>query len=447
MDVLVAGGHGQIGRRLLRLLAQRGHTARGLIRNVAHVGDLEADGAHPVLCDLEHDDVRPHVGGAEAIVFTAGAGPGSGPERKRTVDLGGALKCIEAAQELGVDRFLMVSVMGTRDLEHAGPMRPYLEAKADADAALETSGLDWTIVRPGRLTDEPGHRHRRPRAGAGAPRGDPARRRRARPLPLPGAENTVRAQFDLLSGPVPADVAVRSVEPARAGGGMIALLLAAPPRGPRSAQVPAGPAGDAFYTPPATLPAGHGTPIWQRKLTGAAVLKSAKRNRLLLYRSTATNGSAIAVSGTVAIPKGTAPKGGWPVISWAHGTTGIADACAPSRSDAFGGYDHALLNRWLKAGYAVVRTDYEGLGTPGDHPYLIGVSEGRSVLDMVRAARKLDSNIGKRVVIAGHSQGGHAALWAASLQRKWTPELNAPRHRRVRARRATSATRPRCCAR
>ncbi len=79
MDVLVAGGHGQIGRRLLRLLAQRGHTARGLIRNAAHVADLEADGAHPVLCDLEHDDVRPHVGGAEAIVFAAGAGPGSGP--------------------------------------------------------------------------------------------------------------------------------------------------------------------------------------------------------------------------------------------------------------------------------------------------------------------------------------------------------------------------------
>ncbi len=205
---------------------------------------------------------------------------------------------------------------------------------------------------------------------------------------------------------------------------MIALLLAALLAAPASGQVPAGPAGDAFYTPPATLPAGHGAPIWQRRLSGSAVLKSAKSNRLVLYRSTATNGSAVAVSGTVAIPKGKPPKGGWPVISWAHGTTGIADACAPSRRDAFGGYDHALLNRWLKAGYAVVRTDYEGLGTPGDHAYLIGVSEGRSVLDMVRAARRLDSKIGKRVVIAGHSQGGHAALWAASLQRKWTPELN-----------------------
>src|SRR3954467_3042553 len=156
MDVLVAGGHGQIARRLLRLLAQHGHTARGLIRNADHVADLESDGAHPILCDLESDDVRPHVGGADAIVFAAGAGAGSGDARKRTVDLGGALKCIEAAQELGVDRFLMVSSMGTQDIEHSGAMRPYLEAKAGADAALETSGLDWTIVRPGRLTDEPG---------------------------------------------------------------------------------------------------------------------------------------------------------------------------------------------------------------------------------------------------------------------------------------------------
>src|SRR5689334_15084727 len=153
MDVLVAGGHGQIGRRLLRLLAARGDNARGLIRNTAHVPDLEAIGAHPVLCDLETDDVRPHIGEADAIVFAAGAGPGGGPERKQTVDLGGALKCIRAAQELGVARFVIVSSMGTRDLEHAGAMRPYLEAKAAADEALETSGLDWTIVRPGRLTD------------------------------------------------------------------------------------------------------------------------------------------------------------------------------------------------------------------------------------------------------------------------------------------------------
>ena len=156
MDVLVAGGHGQIARRLLRLLAREGHTPRGLIRNPDHVADLESDGAHPVLCDLEHDDVRPHVGGADAIVFAAGAGPGCGAARKQTLDLGGALKCIEAARELGVDRFLIVSSMNTELADTPGPMQPYFAAKRDADRAVEASGLAWTIVRPGALTNDPG---------------------------------------------------------------------------------------------------------------------------------------------------------------------------------------------------------------------------------------------------------------------------------------------------
>jgi fermentation-respiration switch protein FrsA (DUF1100 family) len=204
------------------------------------------------------------------------------------------------------------------------------------------------------------------------------------------------------------------------------LVLAAAPvlAAPANAAVAKGPAGTKFYTPPKTLPKGsHGTPVWQRKLSGKSVLKSAASNRLLLYRSQSVAGKAIVVSGTVAVPKGKAPKAGWPVISWAHATVGIADACAPSRAGSRGDYDIPLLNRWLKAGYAVVRTDYEGLGTPGPHPFLIGVSEGRGVLDMVRAARKLDSSIGKRVVITGHSQGGQAALFAGSLAKKWTPEL------------------------
>jgi nucleoside-diphosphate-sugar epimerase len=157
MEVLVAGGHGQVAIRLLKLLAERGHRGRGMIRNPDHAADLEAVGAEPVLCDLEADDPRPHVGSAEAIVFAAGAGPGSGPERKRTVDLGAAVKLIEAARELGVARYVMVSSMGTQDVEHAAEaMRPYLQAKKEADDALMASGLDWTIVRPGRLTDAPG---------------------------------------------------------------------------------------------------------------------------------------------------------------------------------------------------------------------------------------------------------------------------------------------------
>src|SRR6478609_1892856 len=156
MDVLVAGGHGQIARHLLRKLAAAGHHPRGLIRNPDHAADLEAEGAVAVLCDLEHDDPAPHVGTAGAIVFAAGAGPGSGPERKRTVDYGGAVACIEAAEALGVDRFVMVSSIGAHDPE-GGPesMRPYLRAKAEADERLQRSGLTWTIVRPGGLQDEP----------------------------------------------------------------------------------------------------------------------------------------------------------------------------------------------------------------------------------------------------------------------------------------------------
>ena len=157
MEVLVAGGHGQIALRLLKLLSERGHRGRGLIRNPDHAADLQAVGAEPVLCDLESDDPRPHIGAADAIVFAAGAGPGSGPERKRTVDLGAAVKLIDAALELGVARYVMVSAMGTKDVESASEaMRPYIQAKKEADDALMASGLDWTVVRPGRLTDDPG---------------------------------------------------------------------------------------------------------------------------------------------------------------------------------------------------------------------------------------------------------------------------------------------------
>ena len=158
MDVVVAGGHGQIGLRLLRLLASRGDRARGLIRNPDQAGELETAGAEPVICDLElEQDVAPFVGGAGAIVFAAGAGPGSGAERKRTMDLGGALKLIEAARADGIARYVMISAIGAGRPETASEqMRPYIDAKAEADRALAASGLDHTIVRPGRLTDDPG---------------------------------------------------------------------------------------------------------------------------------------------------------------------------------------------------------------------------------------------------------------------------------------------------
>jgi uncharacterized protein YbjT (DUF2867 family) len=157
MDVLIAGGHGQIARRLIRLLARDGHTARGLIRNPDHAGDIEADGGVALLCDLEHEAVEPSIGDADALVFAAGAGPGSGAERKRTVDLGAAVKCVAAAEFAGVGRFVIVSSIGAHDPDR-GPeaMRPYLRAKAEADAHVAASSLDWTIVRPGSLNDEPG---------------------------------------------------------------------------------------------------------------------------------------------------------------------------------------------------------------------------------------------------------------------------------------------------
>src|SRR3954465_12577307 len=174
---------------------------------------------------------------------------------------------------------------------------------------------------------------------------------------------------------------------------------------------------------------GHGQLLKASKLTGEPALTSAGRNWLVKYRSVGVDGKPITVSGTVSLPKGTAPKNGWPVISSAHGTTGIADQCAPSRdatdnpAHLYNSYVYPLLNRWLKAGYAVVRTDYQGLGTAGAHQYLVGVAEGRSTLDIVRAAHSLDKRISNRFAIAGHSQGGHAALWAARLAPKWTPDL------------------------
>jgi nucleoside-diphosphate-sugar epimerase len=212
MEILIAGGHGQIALRLERLLKQAGHRPRGLIRNPAHAGDLEAAGAEPVMCDLEHDDPRPHVGTADAIVYAAGAGPGSGAERKRTMDYGGAVKLIDAARELDVARWLMVSSMGAGDPD-SGPeaMRPYLQAKHDADEALAASGLDWTIVRPGRLTNEPGTGFVEAAAQLGrrgeVPRDDVA----LVLLEALDAPNTVGVTFELLAGETPAREAVRSL--------------------------------------------------------------------------------------------------------------------------------------------------------------------------------------------------------------------------------------------
>ena len=212
MDVLVAGGHGQIALHLLRMLAEQGHHARGLIRNPDHAPDLEALGAVPVLCDLEHDDPAPHVGTADAIVFAAGAGPGSGAERKRTVDYGGAVKLIAAAEPLGVRRYVMVSSMGAEDPASASEgMRPYQQAKHDADRELIRSNLDWTVVRPGRLTNAPGSgrvdlAQRLGRFGE-VPREDVA----LVLLETLGNERTVHRVFEVLGGDVPVAEAIAAL--------------------------------------------------------------------------------------------------------------------------------------------------------------------------------------------------------------------------------------------
>jgi uncharacterized protein YbjT (DUF2867 family) len=157
MDVVVLGGHGQLARQLLALLADRGDRARGIVRNPDHADDLRAIGAEPLVGDVETESITPLVAGADAVVMAAGAGPGSGAARKRTVDYGGAVKLIEAAKANNVTRYLIVSSMGAGDPgAGSGPMREYLQAKADADTAVRDSGLDFTIVRPGGLTDDPG---------------------------------------------------------------------------------------------------------------------------------------------------------------------------------------------------------------------------------------------------------------------------------------------------
>jgi uncharacterized protein YbjT (DUF2867 family) len=212
MEVVVAGGHGKIAQQLLRLLAERGDCARGLIRNPDHAGDLEALGAEPVLCDMEReDDLAAFVEGADAIVFAAGAGPGSGPERKRTVDYGGAVKLIDGARAAGISRYLMISSIGADRPEQASEqMRPYIEAKAEADRALEDSGLDYTIVRPGRLTDDPGTG--RIRVGADIGYGEVARADVAATLvAVLDEDGTIGKTFVLLSGDTPIEQAVREL--------------------------------------------------------------------------------------------------------------------------------------------------------------------------------------------------------------------------------------------
>lgn len=162
MRIVIAGGHGQVALRLERLLTDAGHAPVGIVRNPDHVDDLRAAGAEALVCDLEETDVGTvagHLDGTDAVVFAAGAGPGSGIPRKTTVDRNASVLMADAAERAGVRRFVQISSMGAGAPPRAGTdetFATYLRAKAEAEDDLRRRGMDWTVLRPGGLTNAPG---------------------------------------------------------------------------------------------------------------------------------------------------------------------------------------------------------------------------------------------------------------------------------------------------
>jgi uncharacterized protein YbjT (DUF2867 family) len=217
MRVVIAGGHGKIALLLERLLAERGGQAVGLIRNPAHVADVRNAGAEAIVCDLETasvDDITMLMSGADAAVFAAGAGPGSGAARKDSVDRAASVLMAEAAERAGVRRFVQVSSMGAGQPPAPGRgevWAAYITAKTAAEADLSARDLDWTILRPGGLTDAPATGRIRlapPPIPAGTvPRADVAAVIAAL-LDHPGTRHQT---LELVSGDTPVAVAVRSM--------------------------------------------------------------------------------------------------------------------------------------------------------------------------------------------------------------------------------------------
>jgi Secretory lipase len=180
---------------------------------------------------------------------------------------------------------------------------------------------------------------------------------------------------------------------------------------------------EAFYTVPGPLPPGPpGALIRAVPIAGPSVLPDS-RAWAILYHSRDFDGRDVAVSGVVVAPPGAAPPGGRPVVVWGHGSSGLADRCAPSRGGVMGAFGRDPLGGLLQQGDVVAATDYQGLGTPGLARHAIGLSAGHAVLDAARAARGLDAGASGRVVLDGHSEGGHAVLWAAELAGAYAPEL------------------------
>jgi uncharacterized protein YbjT (DUF2867 family) len=214
MRVAIAGGHGKIALRLARLVSQRGDEVVALIRNPGHANDVRQAGAEPRVVDLEQaeeDDVGQAIAGCDAVVFAAGAGPGSGPARKETMDYGGAVKLIAAAKQARIDRYVIVSSMGANpDAAGDDTFSVYLRAKGRADEALRASGLDATVVRPGGLTNDAGTGQ--VALGESLPRGQVSRDDVAAVLAtVLDSPNTIGKTLDLIGGDTPIAEAVKAV--------------------------------------------------------------------------------------------------------------------------------------------------------------------------------------------------------------------------------------------
>jgi uncharacterized protein YbjT (DUF2867 family) len=212
--VAIAGGHGQIALRLARILSERGDQVVALIRNPDHVDDVKTAGAEPAVVDLERadvDDVAQAIAGSDAVVFAAGAGPGSGSARKETMDYGGAVRLIEAARRLSISRYVIVSSMGANSQAPGNDtFSVYLRAKGHADDAVRASGLDATIVRPGSLTNDTGTG--RVSLGENLPGGRVTRDDVAAVLAaVLDSPRTIGRTFDLIAGDVPIAEAVEAI--------------------------------------------------------------------------------------------------------------------------------------------------------------------------------------------------------------------------------------------
>jgi uncharacterized protein YbjT (DUF2867 family) len=214
MRVVIAGGHGQIALQLEKVLAARGDTPVGIVRNPDHTADVERTGAEAVVLDLESTDVgalAEVVAGADAVVFAAGGGPDSGAARKETVDKGAAVLLADAAQQAGVRRYVMVSAMGTEraDPDSGEVFQVYLRAKQAADDDVRARDLDWTVVRPGRLTDNAGTA--RVQVGTLEPGEVPRADVAAVLAATLSTESTIGKTFDLLAGHQTVDAALAGV--------------------------------------------------------------------------------------------------------------------------------------------------------------------------------------------------------------------------------------------